>query len=77
MQVSSDVFFYTLGGRLAEQISENQDEWIQDWASQLGLGRPTGIDIPGEAPGLIPNPGWRNDLYRQGRPTGPGPTATT
>jgi penicillin-binding protein 2 len=66
MQVSSDVFFYTLGGRLAEDISEDDEEHIQDWASQLGLGDTTGIDIPGEAPGLIPTPEWRNDLYRQG-----------
>jgi penicillin-binding protein 2 len=64
LQVSSDVFFYTLGGRLEEVIDES--EYIQDWASQLGLGDTTGIDIPGEAPGLIPNPEWRNNLYREG-----------
>ena len=64
LQVSSDVFFYTLGGRLEELIED--EEYIQDWATQLGLGGTTGIDIPGEAPGLVPNPEWRNDLYRQG-----------
>ena len=66
MQVSSDVYFYTLGGRLAEGISEDGEEHLQDWAADLGLGGATGIDIPGEAPGLIPTPEWRNDLYRQG-----------
>jgi penicillin-binding protein 2 len=64
MQVSSDVFFYTLGGRLQEEIED--EEHLQDWATQLGLGGTTGIDIPGEAPGLVPSPEWRNDLYRQG-----------
>jgi penicillin-binding protein 2 len=64
LQVSSDVFFYTLGGRLEEVIDD--EEYIQDWASQLGLGDTTGLDLPGEAPGLIPNPDWRNDLYREG-----------
>ena len=64
LQVSSDVFFYTLGGRLQEEIDDH--EYIQDWASQLGLGGTTGIDIPGEAPGLVPNPEWRNDLYKEG-----------
>jgi penicillin-binding protein 2 len=64
LQVSSDVFFYTLGGRLQELIDDH--EYIQDWASQLGLGDGTGIDIPGEAPGLVPNPEWRNDLYKEG-----------
>jgi penicillin-binding protein 2 len=64
LQVSSDVFFYTLGGRLEEVIDEH--EYIQEWASQLGLGDATGIDVPGEAPGLIPNPEWRNDLFVEG-----------
>jgi penicillin-binding protein 2 len=64
LQVSSDVFFYTLGGRLQELIDD--EEYIQDWAGKLGLGGTTGIDVPGEAEGLIPNPAWRNDLYRQG-----------
>jgi penicillin-binding protein 2 len=66
LQVSSDVFFYTLGGRLAEDISDDDDEWIQDWAHDLGLGGTTGIDLPGEAPGLVPSPEWRNDLYKEG-----------
>ena len=64
LQVSSDVFFYTLGGRLQELIDDS--EYIQDWAGQLGLGGTTGIDLPGEAAGLVPTPEWRNDLYRQG-----------
>jgi penicillin-binding protein 2 len=64
LQVSSDIYFYTLGGRLEGRIED--EEYIQDWASQLGLGDTTGIDLPGEAPGLIPNPEWRNDLYREG-----------
>ena len=64
LQVSSDIFFYTLGGRLQEVIDD--EEWIQDWAHDLGLGGATGIDLPGEAGGLVPNPEWRNDLYREG-----------
>ena len=64
LQVSSDVFFYTLGGRLEELIDET--EYIQDWAEKLGLGGTTGIDLPGEAEGLVPSPEWRNDLYREG-----------
>jgi penicillin-binding protein 2 len=64
LQVSSDVFFYTLGGRLEEVIDDT--EYIQDWSEQLGLGDTTGIDLPGEAPGLVPDPEWRNDLYREG-----------
>lgn len=66
LQFSSDVFFYTLGGRLNDDIDASGKEYIQDWAEQLGLGAPTGIDVPGESGGLVPSPEWRNDLYKQG-----------
>src|SRR5439155_1534707 len=34
------------------------------WASRLGFGQPTGIDIGGEARGLLPTPEWRQDTFR-------------
>lgn len=57
LQVSSDVFFYRLG---QEANSKGDGTLIQDWAKKLGLGRKTGIDLPGEAPGLVPTPRYRN-----------------
>jgi penicillin-binding protein 2 len=71
LQVSSDVFFYRLG-LLADQKGGNV---IQKWARRLGLGHPTGIDLPGEAAGLVPSPAWRNRLFRRhltDRPWTPG-----
>lgn len=62
LQVSSDVFFYKLGMR-ADQAG---DEPIQHWASELGLGAPTGIDLPAEVGGLVPTPEWRNQLFEDG-----------
>ena len=44
LQVSSDVFFYRVG-LMADQQG---GDVIQKWARRLGLGRPTGIDLPGE-----------------------------
>jgi penicillin-binding protein 2 len=38
---------------------------LQTWAHRLGLGRRTGIDLPGELPGLIPSPRWRNRLFKK------------
>jgi penicillin-binding protein 2 len=61
LQVSSDVFFYRLG-LAADQHGGNL---IQKWANRLGLGEPTGIDLPGEGEGLIPSPAWRNRLFRK------------
>jgi penicillin-binding protein 2 len=55
LTVSSDVFFYNLG----EQLSY-KGPVLQEWARRLGMGRRTGIDIPGEFNGLIPDRAWRH-----------------
>jgi penicillin-binding protein 2 len=60
LEVSSDVFFYTLGDRMWNTGD------LQHWAHALGIGRSTGIDLPGAAEGLLPSQKWRNDLYREG-----------
>src|SRR4051794_10402049 len=65
LQVSSDVFFYTLGGEL-DSTDDKSNGPLQKWAHMLGIGRDTGIDLPAEQPGLLPTPAWRNNLYRQG-----------
>lgn len=55
LRVSSDVFFYRLG----QEANPLHGEIIQSWARRLGLGAPTGIDLPGEAAGLVPDAAWR------------------
>jgi penicillin-binding protein 2 len=60
LEVSSDVFFYELGF----------DMWdtgqLQRWAEKLGIGKESGLDIPGETEGLVPSRSWRNQLYEEG-----------
>lgn len=56
LRVSSDVFFYTLG----EQANGVPGEVIQTWAKRLGLGHATGIDLPGEFVGTVPDRAWRD-----------------
>ncbi len=62
LKVSSDIYFYNLGMKLHTSGSGGQ---LQDWARQYGLGQRTGIDLPAEVSGLIPNPAWRNRLYQE------------
>jgi penicillin-binding protein 2 len=60
LQVSSDVFFYQLGAAANEK-----GPVIQDWARELSFGRPTGIDLPGEYGGLVPDSKWRNGEFEK------------
>jgi len=59
LEVSSDIYYYLLGADM------NGTRQLQDWAGNFGLGRPTGIDIPGESDGLIPTPKWLNEAHRE------------
>jgi len=56
--VSCDVYFYTLGKSLGI-------EKIDYFAKRLGLGERTGIDLPAEAPGLIPSPEWVQKTFKR------------
>jgi penicillin-binding protein 2 len=60
LTVSSDVFFYQLGARM-----NTARTLLQRWAHRLGIGRRTGIDLPGELPGLLPSPQWRDRLFKK------------
>ncbi len=48
---SNDIFFYRLG----EKIGIDR---LDAYGKKLGLGERTGIDLPGEASGLLPTPLW-------------------
>lgn len=52
LALSCNVFFYNVGVRL-------EIERIASWSTRLGLGRPTGLDLPAEASGLVPSPEWK------------------
>jgi penicillin-binding protein 2 len=60
LRVSSDVYFYLLGLKMWET---NQ---LQHWAHKLGIGRPTGLDLPVSTNGLLPSKQWRDKLYAEG-----------
>jgi penicillin-binding protein 2 len=60
LRVSSDVFFYELGLKMW-----NTGE-LQREAHALGIGRPSGLDLPEQTEGLVPSKQWRDKLYREG-----------
>ncbi|HHE45830.1 MAG TPA: penicillin-binding protein 2, partial [Candidatus Moranbacteria bacterium] len=55
---SNDIFFYTIGGCYGKIKGLGIDK-MKKYENLFGLGRPTGVDIPGEASGLIPNKSWK------------------
>jgi penicillin-binding protein 2 len=57
IRVSDDVFFYNLGA-LLNSPNPNGGA-LQHWAHLYGVGRKTGVDLPGEATGNLPSPKWR------------------
>jgi penicillin-binding protein 2 len=55
LQVSSDVYYYDIGANLYKE----KDKPLQTWAGLFGFGKKTGVDLPGEASGVIPDSAWR------------------
>ncbi|MFP6639230.1 MAG: penicillin-binding protein 2 [Myxococcota bacterium] len=49
---SCDVYFYKLGLELGIDV-------IAEYADRFGLGKTTGIELPGERPGLVPTQAWK------------------
>jgi penicillin-binding protein 2 len=61
---SADVYFWEVALGVWEDNSRDESV-IQDWARELGYGTPTGIDLPGEAAGIMPDREWRERLHEQ------------
>jgi len=55
---SSDTFFYQVAQMLGIQR-------LAYWAHQYGFGNVTGIDLPGEAPGIVPDEQWKQNTFGQ------------
>ena len=58
LERSSNVFFYKMGMALGV---DNMYKYI----SQFGFGNKTGVEIPREAPGLLPSSKWKKQQYQE------------
>ena len=55
---SCDVYFYTVGNMLGV-------DRIHKWATLLGLGVKSGIDLPNELQGLVPSTEWKEETRKR------------
>lgn len=65
IEQSCNVYFYTIGNMVGV-------DRIHTWATRLGLGVPSGIDLPSESTGLVPSVAWKRAAT--GEPWYPGET---
>ncbi len=52
IEQSCDVYFYTLGNMVGV-------DRIHKWATMMGLGEKSGIDLPNEVQGIVPSTEWK------------------
>lgn len=54
LKVSSDTYFFEVGER-----ANSHGRVIQEEAKRLGIGHQTGVDLPSEFEGIVPDSAWR------------------
>jgi len=61
---SCDVFFYAVGGGYGNIQGLGMDR-MKKYLDFFGFGNLTGIDLPGEADGLIPSEAWKEERIKE------------
>jgi penicillin-binding protein 2 len=61
---SNDIFFYAVGGGY-DKISGLGVARLATGLELFGFGRKTGVDIPGEVAGLVPNEKWKKSYTKE------------
>jgi penicillin-binding protein 2 len=68
---SCDVYFYKIGGGFGTEVPNGLGVWrLAEYARALGYGRLTGIELPGEQEGLVPDPTWKRTTQFENWSTG-------
>lgn len=61
---SCDVFFYSVGGGWGNISGLGMDR-MKKYETAFGFGSALGIDLPGEAPGLVPDEKWKEETFNE------------
>lgn len=61
---SNNIFFYSIGGGY-DNIKGLGIDKIKEYWQKFGLGEPTGIDLPGESSGLLPDGEWKKRVKKE------------
>jgi len=61
---SNDIFFYTVGGGYGNIQGLGMSR-MKKYENLYGFGSPTGIDLPNESSGLIPDEQWKQDKFNE------------
>ena len=62
LAVSSDVYFYQIGGGFGSQKGLGIDR-IKKYLETFGFSKETGFDLEKEAGGIIPDPQWKEKIF--------------
>ena len=60
---SSNVYFYIIGGGFGDQKGLGITR-IKEYMTKFGLGTKTGIVLSGEQEGTVPNPAWKQEVFK-------------
>jgi len=61
IQNSCDIFFYNVGYELLLK-NNNEDELLQKYSKIFGFGKETGVDLPNEDAGIVPDKAWKKRI---------------
>ncbi|MFG2983284.1 penicillin-binding protein 2 [Streptomyces sp. NPDC048258] len=68
LEVSCDTVYYSIADQEWKKDGginpkKTPNDWFFKTAHEFGLGKPTGIDLPNEVPGRIPDRKWKQDFF--------------
>ncbi|RLL66778.1 penicillin-binding protein 2 [Streptomyces sp. Z26] len=69
LEVSCDTVFYRIAHEQWKKDggmtpNKKANDWFYEMAHEFGLGKETGIDVPNEVPGRVPDRQWKKDYWK-------------